>query len=93
VFRAISSMDEPPDNIFLITDGLPTLGGRGKTSGLITPKDRLELFEDAIKSLPNNVPVNIVLMPLEGDPSASAAYWQLAQLTRGSFITPSKDWP
>ncbi|MDC0934503.1 VWA domain-containing protein, partial [Gammaproteobacteria bacterium] len=26
VFRAISSMDEPPDNIFLITDGLPTLG-------------------------------------------------------------------
>ena len=27
-------------------------------------------------------------MPLEGDPSASAAYWQLAQLTRGSFITP-----
>ena len=93
VFRAISSMDEPPDNIFLITDGLPTLGGRGKTSGLITPKDRLALFEDAIKSLPNNVPVNIVLMPLEGDPSASAAYWQLAQLTRGSFITPSKDWP
>ena len=93
VFRAISSMDEPPDNIFLITDGLPTLGGRGKTTGLITPKDRLALFEDAIKSLPNNVPVNIVLMPLEGDPSASAAYWQLAQLTRGSFITPSKDWP
>ena len=93
VFRAISSMDESPDNIFLITDGLPTLGGSGKTTGLITPKDRLELFEDAIKSLPNNVPVNIVLMPLEGDPSASAAYWQLAQLTRGSFITPSKDWP
>jgi len=93
VFRAISSMDAPPDNIFLVTDGLPTLGGRGKTTGLITPKDRLALFEDAIKSLPNNVPVNIVLMPLEGDPSASAAYWQLAQLTRGSFITPSKDWP
>ena len=93
VFRAISNMDEPPDNIFLITDGLPTLGGRGKTSGLITPKDRLDLFEDAIKALPNNVPVNVVLMPLEGDPSASAAYWQLAQITRGSFITPSKDWP
>ncbi|HAT57984.1 MAG TPA: VWA domain-containing protein [Gammaproteobacteria bacterium] len=93
VFRAISNMDEPPDNIFLITDGLPTLGGRGKTTGLITPKDRMDLFEDAIKGLPNNVPVNVVLMPLEGDPSASAAYWQLAQITRGSFITPSKDWP
>ena len=93
VFSQIASMPEPPDNIFLITDGLPTLGARGKRTGLVTPRDRLELFEDALEVLPNNVPVNIVLLPLEGDPSASAAYWQLAQLTRGSFITPSKDWP
>lgn len=93
VFQAVAVMDEPPDNIFLITDGLPTLGSKGRRTGLITPKDRLDLFEDAIEVLPNNVPVNIVLLPLEGDPTASAAYWQLAQITRGSFITPSKDWP
>jgi len=32
-------------------------------------------------------------MPLEGDPSAAAVFWQLAQYTQGSFLTPSKDWP
>jgi polyhydroxyalkanoate synthesis regulator phasin len=93
VFRAIAAMDERPDNIFLITDGLPTLGERGSRTGLVTPKDRLDRFEDALDALPDNIPVNIVLLPLEGDPSASAAYWQLAQISRGSFITPSKDWP
>jgi hypothetical protein len=53
----------------------------------------MELYEDAVQELPEGVPVNIVLMPLEGDPSAAAAFWQLAQYTQGSFITPSKDWP
>jgi hypothetical protein len=93
VFAAVAGMQTRPDNIFLITDGLPTLGSRGKRTGLVTPKDRLDRFEDALETLPDNIPVNIVLLPLEGDPSASAAYWQLAQFTRGSFITPSKDWP
>ena len=41
----------------------------------------------------NGIPVNIILMPLEGDPSAAAVFWQLAQYTQGSFLTPSKDWP
>ena len=93
VFAAVAAMQTRPDNIFLITDGLPTLGSRGKRTGLVTPKDRLDRFEDTLETLPDNIPVNIVLLPLEGDPSASAAYWQLAQFTRGSFITPSKDWP
>jgi hypothetical protein len=30
---------------------------------------------------------------MEGDPSAAAAFWQLAIMTQGSFITPSGDWP
>lgn len=93
VFRLAAGMSPPPDNIFLITDGLPTVNRPGPASGLVTPRDRVELFEDAIGELPPNVPVNIILMPLEGDPSAAAAYWQLAMATRGSFLTPSKDWP
>lgn len=93
VFRAVANMSPPPDNIFLITDGLPTLSGRSPTTGLITPNKRMELYQDAVQELPEGVPVNIVLMPLEGDPSAAAAFWQLAQYTQGSFITPSKDWP
>jgi polyhydroxyalkanoate synthesis regulator phasin len=93
VFRAVANMSPPPDNIFLLTDGLPTLSNRSATAGLITPNKRMELYEDAVQELPEGVPVNIVLMPLEGDPSAAAAFWQLAQYTQGSFITPSKDWP
>ncbi len=93
VFRAVANMSPLPDNIFLITDGLPTISDRGSNDALVTPARRLELYEDAVEELPNGVPVNIVLMPLEGDPSAAAAFWQLAQFTRGSFITPSRDWP
>ena len=93
VFNGIRNMTPLPDNIFLITDGLPTLNGRNANAGLITPRDRLELFEDAVEALPEGIPVNVILLPLEGDPSAAAAYWQLAQYSQGSFLTPSKDWP
>jgi hypothetical protein len=77
----------------LITDGLPTLSDRGSNNALVTPSERIELYEEALEELPRGIPVNIVLLPLEGDPSAAAAFWQLAQYTQGSFITPSKDWP
>ena len=93
VFRAVANMSQRPDNIFLITDGLPTIGNRASNDTLVTPSQRLELYEDALGELPEGIPVNVVLMPLEGDPSAAAVFWQLAQYSRGSFLTPSKDWP
>ncbi|MEQ8408839.1 MAG: VWA domain-containing protein [Gammaproteobacteria bacterium] len=93
VFQAVANMSPMPDNIFLITDGLPTLNGRNSSANTISPRDRLALFEGAVEALPQGIPVNVIMMPLEGDPSASAAYWQLAQYSQGSFLTPSKDWP
>ncbi|MEQ8952540.1 MAG: vWA domain-containing protein, partial [Gammaproteobacteria bacterium] len=93
LFRLVASMSPPPDNIFLITDGLPTTNDSGSRDPLIDPRDRLELFEEALEELPQGIPVNVVLMPLEGDPSGSAAFWQLAQLSRGAFVSPSRDWP
>ena len=93
VFRAVANMNPMPDNIFLITDGLPTISDRGSSQALVTPRERIELYEDAVQELPEGIPVNIVLMPLEGDPSAAAAFWQLAQYSLGSFLTPSRDWP
>ena len=93
IFRAVGNMSPPPDNIFLITDGLPTLGDRNNSNSLVTPSERLELYEEAIEELSQGTPINVILMPLEGDPSAAAAYWQLAQYTKGSFLTPSRDWP
>lgn len=93
LFETVAAMSPRPDNIFLITDGLPTLGNRRSSGTLIEPNDRLELFNDAVEKLPRNIPVNIILMPLEGDPSAAAAFWQLAQVSRGTLISPSRDWP
>ena len=93
VFTEITRLSPMPDNIFLLTDGLPTQG-RGPARGTtITGKGRLELFDNAISALPANIPVNIILLPMEGDPMAASAYWQLAQISGGSFMSPSEDWP
>jgi hypothetical protein len=92
-FAAIKTLNPPPDNIYLITDGLPTLGSRGNNSGNISGRDREELFERAIRELPARIPVNVIMAPLEGDPMAAALYWQLTVKTGGSFLSPASDWP
>jgi hypothetical protein len=96
LFRAFESMrrmEPPPDNVFLLTDGLPTLGAGRAWSNRVSGEKRLHLFEEAVRALPSRVPINIFLYPMEGDPSAASAYWRLAVMTRGSFFCPSKDWP
>lgn len=92
-FKAMEEMRPKPDNIFLLTDGLPTMGERKPWGKTVSGKKRLSLFFDATRHLPAGVPVNIVLYPLEGDPLASAYFWRLATLTNGSFFSPSRDWP
>lgn len=92
-FMAAASLSPRPDNIYLITDGLPTQDGSASKQGLITGKQRARYYRDALKKLPGGVPVNVILFPMEGDPIAASAYWQLAQNTGGAFISPSSDWP
>ncbi|MEH6582715.1 MAG: vWA domain-containing protein [Halioglobus sp.] len=92
-FRALQQLSPAPDNIFLITDGLPTQGVRPPRSSKISGNDRQKLFRDAIKLLPKGVPVNIILAPMEGDPMAASEFWQLAQVSKGAFLSPSRDWP
>lgn len=92
-FLAILDMSPLPDNIFLITDGLPTQGARKPRSTKVSGKNRQQLFRKAIKLLPNNIPVNVILAPMEGDPMAASEFWKLAQQTKGAFLSPSKDWP
>jgi hypothetical protein len=92
-FAAISSISPRPDNLILLTDGLPTQGTKASSRATINGKQRLKLFNEAVKSLPRSLPVNTVLFPMEGDPGASAAFWQLAIGTDGSYLTPTRDWP
>jgi hypothetical protein len=92
-FDVIRTMRPRPDSVILLTDGLPTQGKGKAISGSITGRERLDLFNSAVRSLPKGVPINTLLFPIEGDPTAAAAFWGLAISTRGSFITPSRDWP
>jgi len=92
-FAAANSLQPKPDNILLITDGLPTQGRNKPVNNTISSDDRLKLFGRAVKQLPVSVPVNTILLPMEGDAYAAAAFWQLAVTTNGSFLTPARDWP
>lgn len=91
--RVARRLNPAPDNIVLLTDGLPTQGVRATSANSITAEDRLKLFEAAIARLPARIPINTLLFPIEGDPTAAEAFWRLAIATDGSFITPSRDWP
>jgi hypothetical protein len=92
VFNAVANLSPPPDNIYLITDGLPTLGGRND-GGTVSGRERERLFEQAVRELPSGIPVNVIMLPLEGDPMAASLYWQLAINSKGSFLNPAPDWP
>jgi hypothetical protein len=90
---ATLEMKPRPDNIFLLTDGFPTQGITPPKSNKVSGRERAALFKRAVDHLPASIPVNIILSPMEGDPQAASAFWQLAQKTAGSFLSPAKDWP
>jgi hypothetical protein len=97
-----------PSNVYLITDGLPTQGesrfkslnpfsgcssltGSGKT---ISGECRKRLFQQTIKESGSlNAQVDVILLPIEGDPEAAYQYWLWAASQRGIVISPAKNWP
>ena len=92
-FSAAKSLSPPPDNILLITDGLPTQGRAKPVGTTVSADKRLDHFEQAARVLGGKIPINTILLPMEGDAWAAAAFWQLAINSDGSFMTPSRDWP
>ncbi len=108
-FDAVTSLRPAPDALYIITDGLPTLHGEIGTfdldnitscyrsrSNTVTPKCRSEFFSRALKKIYRNSPdlkVNVVLLPIEGDPAAALGYWMLARQNGGTLLTPAENWP
>jgi hypothetical protein len=91
---ALNALNPRPDNVIMITDGLPTQGASAPMIRKTIDGDaRLKLFERAFAKYPRTVPFNVILMPMEGDPMAPSAFWVAARETGGSFMSPSKDWP
>jgi hypothetical protein len=92
-FEAVNKLRPKPDNIFLLVDGLPTLGLVASNRRGVTGRERLRHFQRAVRMLPRSVPVNIILFAMEGDPNAAHLYWELALTSGGSLLAPSEDWP
>jgi hypothetical protein len=97
-----------PTNLYVITDGLPTKGesrftslnpfsscssltGSGKT---ISGECRKRLFRQTIiESGRINAQVDVVLLPIEGDPEAAYEYWAWTSYQGGIMISPASNWP
>lgn len=89
----INELNPRPDNVILLVDGLPTMNQPNVERGFVTGQERLRYHYEATQQIGNQVPVNILLYPMEGDYNASIAYWTFAYRTGGSFMSISKDWP
>jgi hypothetical protein len=92
-FAVARELEPNPDNIVLFADGLPTMDGPTAKRPTISSNQRLDLFREASRELPGNVPVNILLYPMEGDYDAPMAYWLLSFQSGGSLVSVSRDWP
>ncbi|MDX1481983.1 MAG: hypothetical protein R3315_09920, partial [Woeseiaceae bacterium] len=89
----VNEMNPRPDNVILLVDGLPTMNEPEAQRGFVTGQERLRYHYEATQQLGNNIPVNVLLYPMEGDYNAPIAYWTFAYRTGGSFMSISKDWP
>lgn len=101
--RAMPNMTD----LYIITDGLPSLVDT--SSGFSTSRNcnptingqstitgscRVKVMQHTLRSNQiGRVKTNVVLLPLEGDPQAGALYWQWANYTGGTFISPAGTWP
>ena len=100
IFKELTKVSPAPTDIYLITDGLPTLSSSPKFfkgSSKVSPKKRSEFFYEAYNIVRNsplrNTKINIILLPMEGDIGAGEKYWELTNYSNGLLMSPSKDWP
>ncbi len=92
-FAAIGKLLPSPDQIILITDGLPTQGRSAGLRRYVNVSARVRLFDEAVGGLPKDVPIDTILLPMKGDNPAAHRFWDLARSTQGTLLMPSKDWP
>ncbi len=96
--RALSSLPAFPTDVYVVTDGLPTMSqgrsvrGCRKSANIVTGECRFRIFEVSVNRF-SGATVNTILLPLEGDPEAAPAYWAWSARTGGLLMSPSADWP
>lgn len=108
LFQKISQLQPKPKHILLITDGLPNqinvknrnrISGcntkDARTSGLLTGECRTHVAIDSISLLGSslaNIPVDVILLPLQGDPGAVRFYSLVTAQSGGRLLVPTSDW-
>jgi hypothetical protein len=92
-FAATKTLSPLPDQIVLITDGLPTQGKTAGTRKYVDSDARARYFDEAVGQLPAHVPIDSILLPMQGDSEAAHRFWHLARSSDGSLLLPARDWP
>jgi hypothetical protein len=92
-FAASRTLSPFPDQIVLITDGLPTQGKTPGTRKYVDSDARVRFFDEAVRQLPEHVPVDSILLPMQGDSEAAHRFWTLARASDGTLLMPARDWP
>ncbi len=92
-FAATKTLNPLPDQIVLITDGLPTQGRTAGSRKYVDSDARARFFDEAVRQLPEHVPIDSILLPMQGDSEAAHRFWHLARTSEGSILMPAKDWP
>ena len=101
---ALARLDPPPTDVHLVTDGLPTrseykgslLSGCSHRSRNVSGECRKALLGRTLRESARHAGrgrVNVILLPLEGDPEAAAEYWAWSSATGGLLMTPAAGWP
>ncbi len=101
--RALNRLKPSPTDIYIITDGLPTqsVSSPGlqtrcrKRANNVSGRCREVLFLSSLShSAPaGNKKVNVILLPIEGDPSAAPLFWNWTANTGGLLLVPAVGWP
>jgi hypothetical protein len=92
-WEAIRGLMPRPDQVVLVTDGLPTQGKERGRRDYVDAGQRARLFDEARRALPPNVPIDVILLPMQGDLPAAHRFWTMARETGGNYLVPGADWP
>ena len=102
-FATLMQANPQVDSVYLITDGLPTLGDgllsrrclQLTARKTISAKCRQELGEKTLAKFMTahrGVVINTILLPIEGDPFASSTYWRATWASGGKMLSPALEW-
>lgn len=92
-FSTVRYMDQLPDSVILLTDGLPTTSDSAPNPGDADDEARIRYFRYAQRQMPARIPVSTILFPMTGDPGAPGLFWEMASATHGALVSPASSWP